>query len=967
MTDTSVSPPLSPHGAREIDRECDRFEAAWKSGQRPDLEATVQRVSEPLRSALLRQLLLLDCDYRRRAGDAPSTADYRGRFPKHSTLIEEVVRDISAHSPSTRDFSNDPHRGPTPWTDDSPGGVDDEALTSGTGDSARYELLNEVGHGGIGIVLRGRDRELGRELAVKVLRDEFRDKLEARRRLLDEARIGSRLQHPSIVPVYDVGRFDDGRPYFTMKLIEGRTLAAMLADRSDPKQDQTRFVAIFEHVCQAMAYAHARGVIHRDLKPANVMVGAFGEVQVMDWGFAKQLVTAEPTLIHNPRSEIRNGPAVSQTGHMMGTPAFMPPEQAQGLAALVDTRSDVFALGAILCQILTGQPPYMGNSAEEICREAAEGNLQRAHARLETCRADQALCELAVRCLERERDNRPADAGIVAREVTGHLASAEQRLRQAELDRATAHARADEAKAKATAERRTRRLSLSLAGALLIGGIAAGWQAFVANRAKQDAMTAAALEKDAKIAAEARESETRSVLDFVQKRILAAAGPEGKSGGLGRDVTLRRALEAALPYLDQGFATQPLIEARLRNQLGMTFIFLGEPKTAESQFSRARVLHTQHLGADHTETLRSTSNVAISYRALGLFPEALQLDEETAAAIRARFGPEHERTLASTNNLAASYFRARRYQDALKLFREILEIQQRQLGVDHESTLNTMNNVAASLSALGQNDDALKLENQALTLRVAKSGRDHPDSLTAMSNLMTTYSSLGQHTEVFKLGEEVLALRTGKLGRGHPETLYSMTNLAAGYTDIGRHADALRLREEALPLQKVKLDADHPDVLANVWGIADCLVSLNRGAEAIPLIDDCVRRGGAKGVDPAMIPTVMALRMQHFESAKDVQGCRETAEMWEKLNRTDAPSQIQAARFRAITATMLRDSSPAMTEQVANEADQAMAWLEKAVAAGFKDATLLKSDAKLAILRDRPDFHRLVAKLASGG
>ena len=164
-----------------------------------------------------------------------------------------------------------------------------EVVAGAESGSARYELLREVGHGGAGVVFRGRDRFLGRELAVKVLREVYRDTPEVRRRFIEEARIGSQLQHPAIVPVYELGWFDDRRPYFTMKLVEGRTLAALLKDRADPGQDLTRLLGILEQVCQAMAYAHARRVVHRDLKPANIMVGAFGEVQVMDWGFAKVL------------------------------------------------------------------------------------------------------------------------------------------------------------------------------------------------------------------------------------------------------------------------------------------------------------------------------------------------------------------------------------------------------------------------------------------------------------------------------------------------------------------------------------------------------------------------------------------------------------------------------------------------------------------------------------------------------
>jgi serine/threonine-protein kinase len=331
----------------------------------------------------------------------------------------------------------------------------------------RYGPLQQVGHGGIGVVFRGRDRVLGRELAVKVLREAYQDNPDARRRFIEEARVGSQLQHPSIVPVYELGWSADRRPYFTMKLVEGHTLAELLQGRAGPAQDLPRLLGIFEQVCQAMAYAHARGVVHRDLKPANVMVGAFGEVQVMDWGFAKRAVA----------SEDGDGPSSLATGHwplatvpgaLMGTPAYMPPEQARGEAARVDARADVFALGAILCEVLTSQPPYVGSSADEVCRKAAAGDLADAQARLDACGADEALRELARRCLAAERSARPPDAGVVAQDLTAYLASAQERLRQAQLQRAAAEARAQEAGAKVKAERRARRLTLALAAAALL-------------------------------------------------------------------------------------------------------------------------------------------------------------------------------------------------------------------------------------------------------------------------------------------------------------------------------------------------------------------------------------------------------------------------------------------------------------------------------------------------------------------
>src|SRR5689334_1648079 len=193
----------------------------------------------------------------------------------------------------------------------------------------RYLLFGEIARGGMGAVLKGRDPDLGRDLAVKVLLESHEDRPDMVRRFVEEAQIGGQLQHPGIVPVYELGVFADRRPYFTMKLVNGRTLAELLRERPDPGHDRPRFLGIFEQVCQTVAYAHARGVIHRDLKPSNVMVGAFGEVQVMDWGLAKVLRApdgspAEPEPDHAEEVRVRtirsdSDADASRAGSVMGT------------------------------------------------------------------------------------------------------------------------------------------------------------------------------------------------------------------------------------------------------------------------------------------------------------------------------------------------------------------------------------------------------------------------------------------------------------------------------------------------------------------------------------------------------------------------------------------------------------------------------------------------------------------------
>jgi serine/threonine-protein kinase len=362
-----------------------------------------------------------------------------------------------------------------------------EGVTSDLGSAGRYRIDGEIARGGMGAVLKGRDTDLGRDIVVKVLLETHQGKTELVQRFVEEAQIGGQLQHPGVVPVYELGQFPDKRPYFTMKLVKGRTLATLLAERKDPAEDRPRFLKIFEQVCQTVAYSHARGVLHRDLKPANVMVGAFGEVQVMDWGLAKVLREGgddagasrecQPpealSVIRTRRSEA-TGPAGPQTqvGSVLGTPAYTAPEQARGAVERLDERADVFGLGAIQCEILTGKPPYVAGQADQLFCMAVMADLDEAFARLDACGADADLIQLARRCLAAKPEERPRHAGVLAAEVTTYLESVEARLRQAELAGAEARARARE-------ERKRRKLTVALAAAglalVVIGGGGAAW------------------------------------------------------------------------------------------------------------------------------------------------------------------------------------------------------------------------------------------------------------------------------------------------------------------------------------------------------------------------------------------------------------------------------------------------------------------------------------------------------------
>jgi serine/threonine protein kinase len=259
-----------------------------------------------------------------------------------------------------------------------------EVLAEQPSGGQRYAMESEIGRGGMGAVLRAVDQQIRREVAVKFLLDGADECLKTR--FVEEAQITGQLEHPNIVPIHDLGVDAEGRLYFAMKMVKGRSLAQVLDDlrQGDAaivrEYALSRLLGIFVNICHALAYAHSRCVIHRDLKPANVMLGDFGEVYVMDWGLAKVLgrveSAAEQASTGKVQTDRKADANLTQDGSVLGTPAYMPPEQAMGQTGDIDQRSDIYSLGAILYELLTLQPP-VGRDGDQIAilLRVAEGKV----------------------------------------------------------------------------------------------------------------------------------------------------------------------------------------------------------------------------------------------------------------------------------------------------------------------------------------------------------------------------------------------------------------------------------------------------------------------------------------------------------------------------------------------------------------------------------------------------------------
>jgi serine/threonine protein kinase len=408
-------------------------------------------------------------------------------------------------------------------------GLNPLRLLADTAPLHKYDLLEQIGKGGYGVVHKARDPVLGCSVAIKVFHRTLTDE-RALARFLEEPQVTSQLDHPGVVPIHALGKMPDGRPAVVMKLVAGKTLQRLLSESRAPA-DHSRFLEIFKQVCQTVAYAHKkRGVLHRDLKPGNIMVGAFGEVYVMDWGLSKVMLAppeapgeAGPAPVETLRTG--NAELATQAGLALGTRAYMSPEQARGEIENITARSDVFGLGAILCEILTGSPPYWvdrfaistiaGNDVKLAQEEVLAAQVQRiergdvaqAHVRLDASGADAQLIALAKACLAPRPEDRPADAGVVADAITAYLDGLQVKIKQQEVDKATLEARLQVEQSHVAALRWR-----ALAGVVVMAALGLGtWYKFT-----QAAQEAAAVARQ-----QAREADARSSLERVATALKA--------------------------------------------------------------------------------------------------------------------------------------------------------------------------------------------------------------------------------------------------------------------------------------------------------------------------------------------------------------------------------------------------------------------------------------------------------------
>ena len=748
----------------------------------------------------------------------------------------------------------------------------DEAKGEGPGTViGHYKLLEQIGEGAFGRVFMAEQVEpVRRKVALKVVKPGM-DSREVVARFEAERQALALMDHPNIAHVYDAGTTGMGRPYFVMELVPGLPITRYCDEHDLSTFERLR---LFLQVCHAVQHAHQKAVIHRDLKPTNILVSELdGEVvpKVIDFGVAKALgqQLTEKTLF---------------TGfqQMVGTPAYMSPEQTALSSADVDTRSDVYSLGVLLYELLTGAAPLDAATLhragiEEMRRMIREAEPPKPSTRLRTMgdklpavarhrhTEPSTLARLvhgdldwiAMKALEKDRARRYQTISALAEDIERHLASEPVAAGPpGVLYRARKFVRRHMFGAA---------LSAAAVAGVLLSVVALAYGLVQARQERERADTEA---RNARTEAEVSDA----VNAFLLEDLLSQASPEVQPG---RQEIFRPMVELAAERAGERFHEQPEIELQVRLTLCGIYRDLGELVSARLQMDRAMEICRQEQldgedlswlgvrhadgrlllaeghsakaqkiyeelvpvlrrlrGPEHRKTLMAMNNLALAYLRQRRPAEGQELCETLLPILRRLQGPRHPDTLRATNLLANAFRDQGNPAQAQKLFEEVLPAWRERVGPDHPGTLMTRNSLANTLMDQEQNAEAQKLYEEIRADMRRVLGPEHPFTLTVRNNLALALLRQGKTAEAQELAGELLPDRQRVLGPDHPDTLRTMHDLAKARGIQGKHAEAQQLFEQVLPDMRRVLGPEHPDTLSTMHNLAHSFLNQHRPAEA---------------------------------------------------------------------------------------------------------------------------------------
>jgi serine/threonine protein kinase/Tfp pilus assembly protein PilF len=668
-----------------------------------------------------------------------------------------------------------------------------------------YQLLEPIGSGGMGEVwLAEQTQPVHRRVALKLIKAGM-DTGEVVARFQSERQALALMDHPSIAKVFDAGSTPQGRPYFAMEYIAGIPITTYCNEHRMTLRER---LELFVQVCEGVQHAHQKAIIHRDLKPSNILVAEVDGKpvpRIIDFGIAKavsQPLTAETLL--------------TQTGAILGTPAYMSPEQAVSSGADVDTRTDVYSLGVVLYELLAGVRPldFHELAFDEMLRRLREDEAARPSTKVRAQGSQSGSIA----------QDRGSDAPSLARQLRGDLdaialkALAKDRSRRygspsdlaADIERYLANeavlAVAPSAAYRARKFARRYRVALATIGAfVLLLALASALNIRQSVRANREAAVA------------------QAVSDFLQNDLLSQAGiydANGPSAIDDPDLKVRTLLDRAAARIAGKFEQQPEVEAAIRDTIGQAYLRLGQQSSARKQLERALDLRRRVLGSENPMTLDTGSRFAIAAGGEGRYAEAEGLLVQILKVQRRLLGPEHPETIESMSNLGNLYRDQGKYPQAEALFGQTLQLRRRLLGPEHPATLYCMNSLAQVYYREGKYSEAEALSSQVLELRRRVLGPEHPETTISMSDLANVYLARGKFAMAEALYGQTLEVRRRVLGPEHSFTLAALNNLAVLYGEEGKDAQAEALDRQALEIRRRVLGPEHPETLMSMENLA---------------------------------------------------------------------------------------------------------------------------------------------------
>jgi tetratricopeptide (TPR) repeat protein len=742
-------------------------------------------------------------------------------------------------------------------------------------DIAGYADWHVLGRGGQAVVYAATQLSTKRRVAVKILAGGPFAAGERWRRFEREIDLISSFQHPHIVRLYDRGLSAQGLPYYVMELIEGAGVDELLTGGGmrEPRPGDTMRILSVRDTLQLLAligeainYAHQRGVIHRDIKPSNIRIDREGVPHVLDFGLGKCLAAVE-----GGSTQV----ALSRTGEFAGSLPWASPEQLEGQLDRIDIRTDVYALGVLLYQMLTGRWPYPEGGGLSALIAHIQHTEPRRPGVLRTG-VDEDVETIVLKCLAKEPERRYQTAGELARDVRHYLAGEPLEARRESMSYVL--------------RKRLRRYRAALVVAtafmlVVVAGLVtslAFWSQAVAQRATAERQTAIA----------------RAVNTFLQET-LAAPDPYAPRWlpEAAREAGVEDALEAASAKVAAAFADQPEVEAGVRATLGATYLHRGRTDKAAPHLERSLALRRTHLGEQHPDTLAAVELVAELRLAQGDTTAGERLTQRVWLGRRAACGHEHPDTLRALSDLGYARHLLGLDADAAATLRQALDLQQRHLGDQHLDTLSTMAKLAEALQSLGFSDEANEWARRAAEGTQRALGAAHPLTLGSADTLASVLAAHGQRDEAGALYQKVFAHSRQVLGEDHPDTLLALSRLAGLAYEQGAYAQAETLYRELLDRNQRVLGREHPSTCTAMYGLGLMYFVQGKHTEAADALREVLTierrtRGGASALALSALKLLARTQEQSGESAAAESLYREAWEGYRRVRGELDPSTL---------------------------------------------------------------------------